>query len=255
MPDVFVDQACALAREPGIRALHPVAIDVQDARRIHLLEPGGLLLLGARTRDVASAVRTLRALRGRCPHVTIILCATWDEVGRVPIHKWTRAGADELVTFGETMDVVEVLRIVAERAKAPPPAEELKLLQATRSSSWVLDAVLHGLRNSCGELHPADLARRFGYSVRAFRDYLSEAKFPTPRDVCRCGRFLHLAELIDLGVQWPPEQAQRLGFADAAEMRKKRWQLGKAVRRDKRLAAFVTGFPRLAALLGMGGGD
>ena len=252
MLEVFIDRACALGREPRVRALGPITLDAADPSTVNRLAGGGILLVCARTSDGAPSLPSVRAIRRANPHVVIVLCAEWREAGRIPLARWTVAGVDEFVTFGEALDVAEVLRVVQVRLEAPPPAEELKLLRAGSPASRELDVVLYGLRNSCGSLHAANLAARFGYSLRSIREFLLAAGFPRPRDVCRIGRFLHMAELIERGVEAPHELARRLGFGDATEMRKVKSRLRRSVLRgsDGALGRFARRFPRLLATIG-----
>ena len=251
MVDLFIDRACELGAEPRIRALNPLTVDIVDSASQKQLRGGGILLMGTRTRDDSSPLSTIREIRRELPHVVVVLCASWRESSRIPIARWTKAGVDDFVTFGGAMDVAEVLRIVEAHSMAPAPAEELKLLQEVRPTSWELDAVLHGLRNACCDLDAAEFARHFGYSPRAFRDFLSDAGFPGPRDVCRVGRLLHMAELIDRGIETPSELARRLGFSDPTEMRQAKWRLKESVARgrDDALVGLVASCPRLLRLL------
>jgi len=181
----------------------------------------------------------------------IVLCAHWRESSRIPLARWVRAGIDQFVTIGQPGDIAEVLRVVEVHAAAPPPAEELRIVQTAKSPSLARDAVLHALRNASATLHAPELARRFGYSPRTFRDFLLDAGFPRPRDVCRSGVFLKLVELEALGIEAPQDAARRLGFSDASEMRKAKSRFRRSVDRSREepLAAFVALFPRFHAVL------
>lgn len=105
MLEVFIDRACALGREPRVRALGPVTLDAADAVAVNRLAGGGILLVGARTSDGVPSISSIRAIRRAYPHVVIVLCAEWREVGQVALAHWTVAGVDEFVTFGWATDV------------------------------------------------------------------------------------------------------------------------------------------------------
>jgi hypothetical protein len=250
--DVSIDRTTSgLAAEPRLRRLNPFLVDVSSPDTLRHLGSGGVLLIGIRTSDTATALRSVREIRSALPYVVIVLCVEWRDARRLPLSQWIRAGIDEFMTYGEPKDVAEVRRVIQCHAMAPPPAEEIKWLRSTRPASWVREAVLFCLRNACRDLHLSDLARCFGCSPRTLTDSFSADGYPGPHDVCRVGRSLGMCELVDRGIVKPPELALRLGFPDPTEMRKAKWRLLRSILHETGgiLSRFARGFPRLRALL------
>ena len=249
--DVFIDRACGVAADTSLRRLKPASIEVGDGLALQRLSPGGILLIGARTSDGASALPTIRAIRCAYPGLIIVLCVEWQEASRICLSRWIRAGIDEYVTFGQSLGVAEVQQMVQGYMIVPPPVDEIRMLRSTLPASSAQDAVIYCLRNAFREFSVPDVSRRLGFSPRAFRDMLADAGYPKPRDVWRVGRFLQMAELLDRGIAVPQELARRLGFADSTEMRRAKWRLRNSVahQRERALGRFLAMFPRLRTLL------
>lgn len=252
MLDVFIDRACPLGTEPRVRALNPCGVDVSDERTWSQLEDGGVVLVCVNPGDADAKLACLRTLRRANPHVLVILCVERRWLSRVPLARWVRAGIDELVAIGTEHDVAELLRAVAVWRAAPPPVQELRLLNGRWAPSVARAAALHALRNARSDLRAPELARQFGYSPRTLRELLQDAGLPGPRDLCRCGVMLKLVELIERGVDAPRELASRMGFEDTTEMRKARSRFRHKITdsREGALGTFVTQLPRLAHFVG-----
>ena len=120
--DVFVDRACPVVSEAWVPALQAVPVDLSTAAGSKQLFDAGILLLGTRTLDGSSALNVIRAIRQKNAHLIIAVCVELREANRVPFDQWFKHGTDEFATIGQTLDSIELLRLVESRGQAPPPA-------------------------------------------------------------------------------------------------------------------------------------
>jgi hypothetical protein len=249
---VFADVAFDARFQAAVARLDSVqVVDATMMETVRRLGGGGVLLMGASTIDGAQSIEAISALRQHLPHVIIVLCGeTRRDFERVP--RDARVGVDEFVWISAIDGVRELERIVTTRRTVPPPERELRVLFEMERPSWVGSAVLSCLRNAYRRRIAPERAGAMGYSEREVRDRFQKAGRPAPGKVARCGRFLFVAELEDLGFVFCHAQAALLGFDDSTALRKKKSELRRSVNSDEILAGFVSLFPRLQRTLRRG---
>lgn len=229
--------------------MRPQTVEITSVQSVQRLRnSGGIVLVGTTLANGGPSTQAIRDLREHLPHAIVIVCSRRPEDRRL-LTQFARAGADDFVTIAGARDVEDLVNLVEARRLAPPPAEELKLIHDLREASWARSAVENCFRSAFCPRRVKELSDWFRIAGRTVRERLHKSGYPAPHHCLQCGRFLHVAELLERGVSLPYEHAFRLGFADTTDMRKKKWHLRTAVLKNDLLKEFVESLPRLKSLL------
>ena len=245
---VCADRGCGFWSEPWFRGLAAERIDVSSSSRV--FDGGCVLLVGAAGQGRAASSGAVAELRRRNPLAVVYMLARAGEVEPGMLAQCARSGVDRVFTIGGRGDVADFVGVLSARLQAPLPERELLALADLELSGLTGALVEHALRNAWRDLSLSEIALHFGRSARTLGEQLQEAHLPCLRDLVRCGRYLHVAELRRLGVCSAREQARLAGFGSATEMRQWQWRLRNAIRREPRLHAFAFRFPSLRLLVG-----
>lgn len=245
-----MDEGCPLRGITDTRLVSQRRIDIRlDCDG---LEAGGVLLIGVKTRDGSSAVEDLRRLRRQHPHLVVFVHLDRTPGCMAHATQLARAGADELFVVENERDEADLGRALVARLRAPPPQRPLKSLAERNIPLWPMRVASHLLRNGYHAISVSRVAGFFGRSVRTLRNDAYRAHLPTPTDVARIGRWLHLLELSRRGINDSSEHARRLGFATATELRQWKWRLRMSADREPRIRELLEEFGVLNNLTNIG---
>ncbi len=198
-----------------------------------------LIVLGVRLADDTPVEVVARRLRELQPHIGIFVVATKGECAPSRLAGLAHAGVDELYLVDAPEECERFADHVRRRLEVPPPEEALRRVggggAARHRIGWV---TMWLLRNSHRNPSIDDAAAHFGRHRTTVWRWFRDAGLPDPGTILRCGRVLHVKQLLEGGILDSQKVADLLGMESVAGV----WMILHRARRDEELA---TAFQRL----------
>lgn len=159
-----------------------------------------VLLIGSRLGTVRSSISFVSRLRNQYPHLPIVLCLDERDPAHAQLHRFARAGVDDLVKLDAGDFVVQLRRTVGNRLGHLLPQGAANQIGGYPDGRSLTPAILGWiLRNGYRNLKVEHVSRWFRCDRGTLNRTVRRGGLGPISDIIRFARFFHLALMLDMG--------------------------------------------------------